>query len=204
MLCSPKPWLDRLVHWALAAVLSAAASVSIAQTAAEITQLRVQRVDDDVQLSALMQFELPSAVEDALSKGIPLFFVMDAQILRDRWYWYDKKVVGTERHFRIAFQPLTRRWRLNVTSGPGASSVGLTLNQSFESLADAMATIKRVSGWRVASSGDIEAGAKYRLELRFRLDLGQLPRPFQIGALGQTEWDITATQSLPLTVDMLR
>ena len=137
-------------------------------------------------------------------KGIVLFFVLDAQILRDRWYWYDKKVAGAERHFRIAFQPLTRRWRVNVTSGPGASSVGLTLNQSFDTLAEALSAIKRVSRWKVATAGDLESGAKYRLELKFRLDLRQLPRPFQIGALGQSDWDIAAAHNMQLTADMLR
>lgn len=175
-----------------------------AQTATEITQVRIERAEDDIQLSAQVQFELSPAVEDALSKGIALFFVLDAQVLRDRWYWYDKKVASTERHFRIAFQPLTRRWRVNVSAAPGASSVGLTLNQSFDSLAEALSAVKRVSRWKVASAGDLENGAKYRLELRFRLDLGQLPRPFQIGALGQSDWDITAAHSLQLTTDMLR
>lgn len=204
MRCYPKHWLDRLIRWCLLVCLSAGAGITFAQTAAEIAQVRVERADEDIQLSAQMQFELPPAVEDALAKGIALYFVLDAQILRDRWYWYDKKVAGAERHFRIAFQPLTRRWRVNVTTGPGASSVGLTLNQSFDNLPEALAAIKRVARWKVAASNDLESGAKYRLELRFKLDLGQLPRPFQIGALGQSDWDIAAALNLPLTADMLR
>ena len=34
--------------------------------------------------------EIPSAVEDALLKGIPMVFLAEADILRERWYWYDK------------------------------------------------------------------------------------------------------------------
>lgn len=204
MRCWPNPWLNGVLRWCLFACLAMGVGMTHAQTATEITQVRVERADEDIQLSAQMQFELPPAVEDALTKGIALYFVLDAQILRDRWYWYDKKVAAAERHFRIAFQPLTRRWRVNVTSGPGTSSVGLTLNQSFDSLPEALVAIKRVSRWKIAGSGDIEPGAKHRLELRFRLDLGQLPRPFQIGALGQSDWDINASHNLSLAADMLR
>ncbi|NVO04572.1 MAG: DUF4390 domain-containing protein, partial [Rhodoferax sp.] len=115
-----------------------------AEGVTEITQLRIERSDDEWQLSAQLQFEVPAAVEDALLKGIPMVFVTSADVLRERWYWwYDKKVVSVERNMRLAYQPLTRRWRLNVNSGPVASSsVGLALNQSFDTLAQALSAIK--------------------------------------------------------------
>jgi hypothetical protein len=164
-----------------------------AQVATDITQMRVERTEDEWQLSAQLQFEIPAVVEDALLKGIPMVFVYSADVLRERWYWYDKKVQGAERHMRLAYQPLTRRWRLNVGSGPTASSgVGLALNQSFDSLAQALSAIKRVAKWKIADVAELDAGTRYKLDFRFRLDLGQLPRPFQIGALGQSDWDISA------------
>jgi hypothetical protein len=131
-----------------------------------------------------------------------MVFVYIADVLRERWYWYDKRVLGTERHMRLAYQPLTRRWRLNVGSGPIASSgVGLVLNQSFDSLAQAMGAIKRVAKWKVVDAADLDATGRYKLDFRFRLDLGQLPRPFQIGALGQSEWDISASATTPLVTE---
>ena len=45
---------------------------------AEVTQLRVERTDEGVLLSATVRFELPPVVEDALAKGIPMFFVAEA------------------------------------------------------------------------------------------------------------------------------
>jgi Domain of unknown function (DUF4390) len=175
-----------------------AATLVQAQVATDITQLRLERTEDEWQVSAQLQFELPSVVEDALLKGIPMVFVYSADVLRERWYWYDKRVQGVERHMRLAYQPLTRRWRLNVGTGVAASSgVGLVLNQSFDSLAQALSAIKRMAKWKVADAPELDAGAKYKLDFRFHLDLGQLPRPFQIGALGQTDWDISASALIP-------
>lgn len=186
----------------LAVWLLLAANLVHAQVATDITQLRLERSDDEWQLSAQLQFETPSVVEDALLKGIPMVFVYSADVLRERWYWYDKRVQGVERHMRLAYQPLTRRWRLNVGTGPAASSgVGLALNQSFDSLAQALSAIKRVSKWRIADASDLDTGTKFKLDFRFRLDLGQLPRPFQIGALGQSDWDISTSVLMPLVAE---
>jgi hypothetical protein len=71
----------------------------------------------------------------------------------------------------------------------------LALNQSFDTLAQVLSAIKRVSRWKIADASEIDPSQKYRIDFRFRLDLNQLPRPFQIGALGQSDWDIAATSS---------
>jgi hypothetical protein len=172
-----------------------------AQNATEISQYQIERIDDEVVVSALMTFELPTTVEDALLKGIPLFFVMEADVLRERWYWSDKKISSVERHLRLAYQPLTRRWRLNVTIGAGREvSLGLALNQSFDTLEQVLSAIKRVSRWKIADVTELDLSQKYKVDFRFRLDLNQLPRPFQIGALGQSDWDIAATSTTLLNL----
>ncbi|APW44650.1 hypothetical protein RS694_02460 [Rhodoferax saidenbachensis] len=172
---------------------------------ADITQFRAERAEEEIQVSAQIQFELPAAVEDALLKGIPMYFVAEADVLRERWYWYDKRLASVERHMRLAYQPLTRRWRLNVSTGPGnANSQGLVLNQGFDTLPQALAGIKRVSGWKVADVADLDPSLKYKVEFRFRLDLSRLPRPFQIGAIGQSDWDVSAGISTPLSSDLTK
>ena len=160
----------------------------------EITRLRVERADDGVYLSANVRFDLPAVVEDALLKGIAIFFVVEADIYRDRWYWTDPRVASAARTLRLAYQPLTGRWRVNIVSGLITSSSGLraTLNQNYETLPEALSAIQRLTRWKIADASEIEADANYALELNFRLDLSQLPRPFQIGVAGQRDWTISA------------
>lgn len=176
-----------------------------AQTATEISQLKVERADDEILVTAQVQFELPSAVEDALQKGVPLYFVAEADILRERWYWYDKKVAAAERHLRLAYQPLTRRWRLTVTSGASRSgSLGLSLNQNLDTLAQALSAVKRISRWKIADVAELDATLQYKVEFRFRLDLSQLPLPFQIGAMGQNDWNVGVNLVAPLSLDLVK
>lgn len=160
----------------------------------EITRLRVERADDGVYLSANVRFDLPAVVEDALLKGIAIFFVVEADIYRDRWYWTDPRVASAARTLRLAYQPLTGRWRVNIVSGLITSSSGLraTLNQNYETLPEALSAIQRLTRWKIAEASEIEADANYALDLNFRLDLSQLPRPFQIGVAGQRDWTISA------------
>lgn len=194
-------WIERAWRALCLAVSLIFCAPGLAQTVTEISQYQVERVDDEVLLSAQLAFDLPTPVEDALLKGIPMFFVMEAELLRERWYWYDKKLRVVERHMRLAYQPLTRRWRLSASAGPGRDTLqGVTLNQSFDTLTDALAAVKRVSRWKIAEVPELNGNQKLKVDFRFRLDLSQLPRPFQIGTLGQSDWDLIAMATTALSL----
>lgn len=161
---------------------------------AEVTQMQVERADDGIYLGAQVRFELPRVVEEALAKGIPMHFVAEATIYRDRWYWYDKRVANAARHMRLAYQPLTRRWRLQVSAAPITQSGGV-LGQTFDTQEEALAVVQRISRWRIAGLHEVDPELPHAAEFRFRLDVSQLPRPFQIGAVGHSEWNIQATRT---------
>ena len=203
--CCKNGWLDRALRQLCVLAFMLLAGVCQAQIATEISQYQVERAEDEILVSAQVAFELPSAVEEALLKGIPMSFVTEANVLRERWYWYDKKLASVQRNMRLAYQPLTRRWRLNVSAGLGREvSVGLALNPSFDTLEDALSAIKRISRWKIVEAADLDGGVKYKVNFSFKLDLSQLPRPFQIGALGQSDWDLVATASTTLTIPPLK
>jgi hypothetical protein len=174
--------------------------LSVRADTAEITQLRFDRTEEGLLLSANINFDLPAIVDDALAKGIPMFFVAEATLLRDRWYWTDKNVSSVARHMRLSYQPLTRRWRLVISSAPIGNS-GLALGQNFETRDEALAAIQRISHWKIAEPGDIDPDARYNVDFRFRLDVSQLPRPFQIGAVGHSDWSISASRNVRLVFD---
>ena len=183
--------------WALALLLLSA--LLCLARAADGSQLRVERADDGIYLSASLNLEIAPSVEDALSKGIALIFVAEAEIYRERWYWTDRRVAQASRVMRLAFQPLTRRWRLSLggSEGPGLNQ-RVSLTQQFDSLADAVSALESVARWRIADAADIEPGSNHQLIFRFRLDPGQLPRPFQIGIVGQKDWQMLIEQRQPL------
>lgn len=176
-----------------------------AQGVGEVTQFELGRSGEAVELNAAVRFDLPAVVRDALLKGLPVIFVQEAEVYRERWYWLDKRVSGAQRHLRLVFQPLTRRWRLSMGAGPVSSAeAGAALAQNFDALEDALAVIGRVVRWRIADVGELEPGARYRVEFRFRLDVAQLPRPLQIGALGESDWVLNVGASRRLQAENLK
>lgn len=163
--------------------------------------LTLERSEGNLLLSARFQFDLPAVVEDALYKGIPIYFVAQADLLRDRWYWANKTITTTQRRMRLTYHPLTRRWRLNMGSGDmGEAAQGLTFGQSFDSLDEAMVAVRRVSRWKIADQQDLKPERKHIVEFSFELDTSQLPRPLQIGTLGQSDWliDVKLTQEMDM------
>lgn len=161
------------------------------QARVQIAPIELQRNGEAVELATTLAFELPAIVQDALSKGVPVIFVVEAEIYRERWYWFEKRVAAAQRQVRLVYQPLTRRWRLSS----GAGETGAALAQNFDNLDDALGVIRRVSGWRIASVADLEPDNSYRLDFRFRLDTARLPRPLQIGTLGESDWVLAASAS---------
>ncbi|WPC66377.1 DUF4390 domain-containing protein [Rhodoferax ferrireducens] len=201
--CLRNARLDLIALLACTCLVWGSAGPARAQTRpAEISSIKVERAGDAIVLSASVQFELSAAVEDALLKGVAMIFVAEADILRERWYWTNKKVVHAERHMRLVYQPLTRRWRLNVASGQITNAgLGLALNQNFDTLPDALAAVQRLSRWKIAEVSDIDPEQHHLVEFRFGLDVFQLPRPLQIGTLGQTDWDISVFSRRALTLE---
>lgn len=165
--------------------------------AASIQQLTLERTEEGLFLSSVIDLEVGQVVEDALLRSVPIYFVAQAEVLRERWYWPDRRVANVSRTYRLAYQPLTRLWRVSVSSGSGpGAGLQYALHQNHASLSRALSTISRQSDWQLAEASRLEAGASYRVDYRFKLDMALLPRPFQLGMNAQTDWNLDLRHSL--------
>ena len=200
------PLAGLVLAWALLLTCLLPIAVAQGRVVPSVTQMRLEQADDGVYLTAAVQFELPSLVEEVLDKGIAIYFVAEAEVFQERWYWTDRKVAQVTRHMRLAYQPLTRRWRLNVSPVPitGTAGFGVSLNQNFDSLADAMDAVKRVGRLRLGDAAEVGDEAQHQVVFRFRLDTSQLPRPFQIGVVGQADWNISVERSARLSLEKMK
>jgi len=148
----------------------------------EIRDTRLVATEDGIVLSADFDFDLTSRLEDALAKGVPLYFVVEFEIYRPRWYWLDERIGAASRSTRLSFHALTRTYRL--TTG--------ALHQSFATLDEALRTLSRVRGWPVLPKGALGPDNTYAAYCRMRLDTTQLPKPFQVSALANREWTLAS------------
>ncbi len=176
---------QHLCTLAIALVVCCALVAGCTVARADTIGLRSAELHDEegeVLLSADFDFALNATLEEALSKGIPLYIDLEFNLTRSRWYWLDEKVVDRVTTYRISYAPLTRQYR--VGSG--------LLSQGFATLDEVERFVGRVTSRPVARASQLSKGTRYDAALRLRLDASQLPKPLQVSALASREWQLSS------------
>lgn len=186
------PWMAALAF--LLAPLTVRADERIGVMAASL-ELARDNGSAAILLNATFEFELPQALEEAVQKGIALYFNIEFELFRKRWYWFDRRVASETLTYRLSYSPLTRQYRL-ARGG---------LSQPFESLEEALALVKSVRNWKVADRALLSPRDDYDAQVRMRLDVSQLPKPFQVNAITSREWNLASDwREIQVTADLLR
>jgi hypothetical protein len=166
-------------------------------------RVSVERQSDGLYLTARLPLALPAGLQEALERGVPLHFVWRADVLAPRWYWRDKRVSTSVRTVRLAYLPLTRRWRVSVADGhdPGT---GNALHRNVDTMAEALSLVNGVVSWPVASESDLDGLAELKLGVRFGLAPELLPRPLQLGVGVPLDRGLAFEQVLSVPVQVER
>ncbi len=135
--------------------------------------------DEAALLSADFNLTLGSALEEALARGVPLYFVLETEVVRERLL-FNESLASRSETFRLAYVPLTRSYRL---------SSGL-YTQNVSTLEAATRQFSKLRATRVAERKVLQKGERYVALARLRHDTSQLPKPLQLSALASREWSI--------------
>ncbi|MDR0672535.1 MAG: DUF4390 domain-containing protein [Zoogloeaceae bacterium] len=130
-------------------------------------------------LSADFRVDFNARLEEAVAHGVPLVFELEFRLERPRWYWTDETIARKRQAWRLSYHALTRQYRLSI----GA------LHQSFATLEDAIQVFSHVRRWQVLEA-NLKPGSRYAASLRLRLDVSQLPKPFQVSAFTNRDWSL--------------
>jgi hypothetical protein len=163
---------------------------------AESAQLVADEDGGGYSLAADFEVSLNRRLEDAVNKGLVLYFTVDFELTRSRWYWFDQTLAQRSKTFRLSYHALTRQYRL--ASG--------ALHQNFHSLEDALRVLARVRHWRVVEKDEIDGEVNYVASARLRLDPSQMAKTFQVSALSNRDfrlssgwlvWNFSASEAVP-------
>jgi hypothetical protein len=177
-------------RWACLLWLGAAVSVAWAQSSPPTSSkvaTQVQRTTEGLFVSARVPIEATDGMQDVLLRGVPLQFVWQADIKRSRWYWTDVSVKETRRVIRVAYQPLTRRWRVSVLGDPNDQGLGNALHRNVDTLQEALRTAQVLAQWQLLTPSELPSDSIY-VNLSLRVDANLLPRTFQGGGDGGLIW----------------
>lgn len=171
-------WASRFIAVVLLALCALTARADNIDVRAAAIVLR----DDGYALDADFEITLTPTLEDILGKGVALNFLLECDVIRPRWYWLNEKVASVAQQFKLSYNSLTRQYRISLG----------TLYQNFATLSEAVHFISRVRNLPVADKSALQSGQGYQASVRMRLDVSQLPKPFQITALGSREWNLSS------------
>ncbi len=166
----------------------------------------IRSSEEGYQLSASYDINLNFVVKEALSRGIPIYFVGEFSLTHarwnwldsaqqtlshsmprffsggsplTRWSWLDKEIYSSEQTVKLSYSVLTGRYRISR----GA------LFQNFASLEDALNILARQNSAVIPAKLMKEEG-NYVASARLRLDIAQLPKPLQVNALTDSDWTL--------------
>lgn len=165
----------------LGAVLLMAAHTALA-TDLTIRSPQLVADEDGYALSADFNINFNSRLEEAVNKGVVLYFSVDFELSRSRWYWFDEQVIRRNRTYELSYHALTRQYHLST----GA------LHQSYASLEEVLRLISRLRSWQVLEKGEYKNDQTYSARLRMYLDLTQMPKTFQVSALANKDWNLNS------------
>lgn len=158
------------------------ACVSAGQALADgisVTRAEMRAADEGYYLSVDFGIAPNFVIEQALTRGVTLYFVTEFTLNRPRWYWFDEAIVQTEQVTKLSYNPLTRQYRLSRGS----------LYQNFSKLEDAIRMLGHQTTAPVSASV-FKKGANLVASVRLRLDVTQLPKPLQVSALTGKDWNL--------------
>ena len=149
----------------------------------EVSDARLVATEDGVLLAADFAFELNPRLAEAVTNGVPLYFAVEFELTRPRWYWFDEKAASKRLQLRLSYHALSRHYRL---------STGV-LQQNYPTLEEALNVLRRVRNWLVVERGAALADASYEAAVRMRLDVTLLPKPFQLSALTSRDLNLESS-----------
>lgn len=148
----------------------------------EVRSTALEPVGDGWELEAAFDVQFNARLEEAVNRGIPLYFVVDFELSRPRWYWFDEKPIELSRTFKVTYTPLLRQYRLTLGNE----------YQNFTRFEEVTRVLSRQRGWHVADKGALKKDQVYQAAVRMRLDTAQLPKPFQLNAIASREWTLAS------------
>lgn len=146
----------------------------------EVADARLTATEDGVVLAADFAFDLNPRLAEVVTNGVPLYFVVEFELTRPRWYWFDEKAAARRIQLRLSYHALSRHYRL---------STGV-LQRNYATLEEALNVLRRVRNWLVVDRSIGLADASYEAAVRMRLDGTLLPRPFQLSAITSRELNL--------------
>jgi hypothetical protein len=152
-----------------------------ANSSMSVKSAELKTQDDAYVLNADIDIKFSSAIEDAISKGYTLNFIIEFQLATPRKYWFDDEIATVTQRVSLSYHALSRQYLL----------VRGEQQKTFVRLDEAIDDLSSISDLKVFSKSQVEKGEPYNAGFLMRLDTKKLPKTLQGDGLVSEEWTMT-------------
>ena len=99
--------LPRGLRLAFAAAAFCAAAAATADEI-EVRAASLAATDEGIVFNGDFELDLTARLEEALAKGVPLYFLVEFECYRPRWYWLDERIGTAALTLRSSLSPAPR------------------------------------------------------------------------------------------------
>ncbi len=138
----------------------------------------IKAQDEAYVLNADVDVKFSAAIEDAISKGFALNFIVEFQLASPRKYWFDDEIATVTQHITLSYHALSRQFLL----------LRGDQQKSFVRLDEAIDDLSSISDLKVFSKSQVEKGEAYKASFLMRLDTKKLPKTLQGEGMLSEEW----------------
>jgi hypothetical protein len=163
-------------------LLSAATFAFAVSSSILIKNAELQLQDEHYSLNADVDIQFDNEIEEAISKGVPLDFLIEFQVVSPRKYWFDDEIVTTSQNITLSYHALTKQYLVNRG----------VHQKSFETLSEAKQELVQLSDWKVLAKSLLDKNEVYNAALLIRLDQTKLPKAIQVDAIASEKWNLSS------------
>ncbi len=137
------------------------------------------------QLNADFEFQLSESNQEALHNSIPLIFVVDITVYRERsWSPWDENIAHLQQRYQLKYHPLSKRYIL--------TSLNTGIRENFSTLHTMLATLNKLRDWPLLDEYLVLPEESYEVYLHIYLDIEALPAPMRAMAYFSQQWRLTS------------
>jgi len=174
-----KPPFFNLIVLLLILLLPAA---TVQAAGIQIKSVNLTAAERGYEISMDSEIALNDTLEQALEKGIVLYFVTKFSLFDARWYKLNDEVARSKFVVGLRYYALTRQYHLNHP----------VFSQSYYSLKEALQALGRIRDLPLTVKSELKPDADYVASVRVWLDLTRMPKPFQVETIGSSQWDLSS------------
>ena len=149
-----------------------------------VQSVKLEQQDATFSLNATFNIDLSPIIQNALHKGVTLPFVLDFNVIRQRWNVWDQTVVETSLPYRLSYNVLTRQYLIRDKLRER--------DASFNTLEQALDAAGSIVDLVVFNVEQLVPKIDYEAQVRLRLEAGALPSALQLEALESNKWEVSS------------